>query len=88
MRLFASKSFLFLNGEEEASIKNQDMKDMPDWIAETKLYKLAETDGSIQVIENSSQQNAIEKGNGNQGKKKNSPTENQIEPDEESPDNK
>lgn len=70
MRIFASKSFLFQAGEEETSIRNHEIKDMPDWIAATTLFKLAENDGSIQVIENSIQQKTVENGKDKKGKKK------------------
>lgn len=63
MRVFASKSFLFQHGEEEASIRNQEIKDMPAWIQKTKLFKLAKADGSISVIENSAQQKNAENKN-------------------------
>lgn len=65
MRLFSKKSFTFKSGELEATIKNHEIKDMPDWIEKTLLFDLAKKDGSISIIENREQLNAIEKGEKN-----------------------
>lgn len=62
MRLFSSKSYTFQDGEEEASIKNQEIKDMPEWIENTLLFELAKKEGSISVIENTEQLKAAENG--------------------------
>lgn len=61
MRIFANKSFIFSNGEDEVEIKDHEFKDVPDWVAKTKLFKLAESDGSIQLIEGAKQEKKIEK---------------------------
>ncbi|NFK78995.1 hypothetical protein FDA95_10330 [Clostridium botulinum] len=75
MRVFASKSYLFKQGEEGAPINNKEIKDMPDWIENTLLFKLAESDGSIQIIENNIQQKSIENGKTKNSKNKTKPTE-------------
>ncbi|NFI47861.1 hypothetical protein FDA77_18745 [Clostridium botulinum] len=75
MRVFASKSYLFKQEEEVALINNQEIKDMPDWIENTLLFKLAESDGSIQIIENNIQQKSVENGKTKNSKSKTKPTE-------------
>lgn len=62
MVIFSKKSFKFINGTEEANIRNQEMKEMPDWIEGTLLFKLAKEDDSISVIENRKQLKAVENG--------------------------
>ncbi|HID0769571.1 TPA: hypothetical protein ACXC99_003668 [Clostridium botulinum] len=75
MRVFASKSYLFKQEGEVALINNQEIKDMPDWIENTLLFKLAESDGSIQIIENNIQQKSVENGKTKNSKSKTKPTE-------------
>lgn len=61
IRIFAAKSFLFSNGEEEVEVKNREMKEVPDWVADTQLFKLAEIDGNIQIMESKAVQKEVEK---------------------------
>lgn len=74
MVIFSKKSFKFINGTEEANIRNQEMKEMPDWIEGTLLFKLAKEDDSISVIENRKQLKAVENGE----KKNNDEQENTL----------
>ncbi|OHW63078.1 hypothetical protein EUAN_08620 [Andreesenia angusta] len=60
MRVMATRSLLFTRGEEEVKIKHHEIKDVPDWVAETMLFKLAQKDNTIQVIENKLQQKEAE----------------------------
>lgn len=76
MRVLATKSLLFTQGEESVTIKNHEIKDVPDWVAETMLFKLAQKDGTIQVIENREQQKEAEN---------NKPAANKKPVDKESP---
>lgn len=50
MRIRSDKSFLFKSDNEEAIIKAGEIKDMPDWIGKTDLFKLAQKEKSILVI--------------------------------------
>ena len=60
MRIFANKSFIFSNGEDEVKVRNLDFADVPDWVAKTRLFKLAVGDKSIQVVESTKEQTQIE----------------------------
>lgn len=78
MRVMATKSLLFTRGEENVVIKHHEIKDVPDWVGETMLFKLAQKDNSIQVIENKTQQKEAENSKPVSNKKpvtKESPTE-------------
>lgn len=70
MRVMATKSLLFTQGEESVTVKNREIKDVPDWVAETMLFKLAQKDNTIQVIENKEQQKKAENGESADSKKK------------------
>lgn len=61
MRVFSVKSFLFVRGEEKVKVRNQEMKDVPDWVAETQLFKLAQIDGNIQILSSKSEEKQVEK---------------------------
>lgn len=50
MRLRSDKSFLFKGDSEEVTIKAGEIKDVPDWVAKTDLFKLAKKDGAVLVI--------------------------------------
>ena len=88
MRLFSNKSYTFQKGELEVSIKNQEIKDMPDWIEETLLFKLAKKEGSISIIETPEQLKAAENGKKNGGKAKEKNTDNKVTTDSENSDGK
>lgn len=72
MRLFSRKTFLFKDGDEEAIVKNHEIVDAPDWIANTPLFKLAESSGDIEIINSVEKQKVAE--NGKKNKKQESPT--------------
>lgn len=76
MRVIATRTYRFTNGNEEFTIKNHEITDAPDWISETTLFKLAQKDKSISEITTKEQQVAAE----NTG----TPTENTTE-DKKSP---
>lgn len=59
-RIFATKSFIFSNGEDEVKVKNHDWTEVPDWVTKTQLFKLAEIDGNIQIVQGKSEEKAIE----------------------------
>lgn len=65
--VFANKALLFRNprGNEEAAIKAQDIKQMPDWIVNDPLFNLAKTDGSITAMEGNKESKKIENGDFN-----------------------
>ena len=50
MRIRSDKSFLFKGDDEEITIKAGEIKDVPDWVGKTDLFKLAQKDKSILVI--------------------------------------
>ena len=52
MFLRSNKSFLFKGDDEIAKIKAGEIKEMPDWIVKTDLFKFAKKDGDILVIAN------------------------------------
>ena len=59
-RIFATKSFIFSNGEHEVKVKNPDRTAVPAWVIKTQLFKLAEIDGNIQIVQGKSEEKAIE----------------------------
>lgn len=65
--VFANKALLFRNprGNEEAAIKAQDIKQMPDWIVNDPLFNLAKIDGSITAMEGNKESKKIENGDFN-----------------------
>lgn len=69
MRIFSKKTFLFKDGESEVKVRNKDIIDVPDWIAKTPLFKLAEKSGDIQVMDSANKIKEVEKGNKNKNKK-------------------
>ncbi|MBD5572390.1 hypothetical protein [Clostridium botulinum] len=72
MRIYSNKSLLFINGDERKKVKNFEMTDVPDWVEDTPLFKLAKADGTLTVIESREQQVAAENGDlNNKGKNKN-----------------
>ena len=50
MRIRSDKSFLFKGDNEAITIKAGEIKDVPDWVGKTDLFKLAQKDKSILVI--------------------------------------
>lgn len=62
MKVYSEKTFLFENGDEKVVVRNKEIKDVPEWVTKTTLFKLAEKDGSIQVLGDNKQQKAAENG--------------------------
>lgn len=50
MRIRSDRTFLFKDGNEEITVKAGEIKDVPDWIAKTDLFKLAQKDKTVLVI--------------------------------------
>lgn len=50
MRIRSDRTFLFKGSDEEITIKAGETKDVPDWVAKTDLFKLAQKDKTILVI--------------------------------------
>lgn len=69
MRVYSKKTYMFKNGDEIEFIRNEEIKDVADWVAEDPLFKLAKEDGSIEEIETKAQQRNIEKGTSKKGDK-------------------
>lgn len=63
MRVYSKKTYMFKNGDEIEFIRNEEIKDVKDWVADDPLFKLAKADGSIEEIETIAQQRNVEKGN-------------------------
>lgn len=63
MRIYSKKTYMFKNGDEIEFIRNEEIKDVKDWVADDPLFKLAKADGSIEEIETIAQQRNVEKGN-------------------------
>ncbi len=61
MRIFTKKAFQF-EKQNVASVVTKAMafQEVPDWVKDTLLFKLALKDGSIQVIANTKQQKELE----------------------------
>lgn len=90
MRIYSNKSLLFINGDERVKVKNFEMTDVPDWVKDTPLFKLAKADGTLTIIESKEQTIAAENGdlkktgkNGNKGKGGNDESE-EVKKDEKS----
>ena len=67
MRIFAKKAFQFDHpaGEvEPVKVQMQSFADVPDWVAESTMYKLASSAGEITVIESKQDEIAAESGAG------------------------
>ena len=63
MRIFSKKTFRF-EKEDEISVEvfaGAFSPNLPDWIAETKLFKLAVKDGSIRIMANKKDEAEFEK---------------------------
>lgn len=86
MRIYSKKTYMFKNGDEIEFIRNEEIKDVKDWVAEDPLFKLAKEDGSIEEIETKAQQRNIEKGSSKKGDKDktNKETENKEQESNES----
>lgn len=50
MRIRSDRTFLFKGSDEEITIKAGETKDVPDWVAKTDLFKLAQKDNTVLVI--------------------------------------
>lgn len=50
MRIRAEKAFLFKGDDENIKINPNEVKDLPDWVGKTDLFKLAKKDGSVSVL--------------------------------------
>ena len=50
MRIRSDRAFLFKGDNEEITIKPGEIKDVPDWVSKTDLFKLAQKDKTILVI--------------------------------------
>lgn len=61
IRVFAVKSFLFTRGDEKVKVRNQEIAEVPNWAADTQLFKLAKIDGNIQVLSSKSEEKQVEK---------------------------
>jgi hypothetical protein len=65
MRVFSKKAFQFDHPADpnEASVTVQALSfaDVPEWVTESSMFKLASAEGSVEVIENKVQEAAAEK---------------------------
>lgn len=50
MRVRSEKAFLFRGDNTEEIIRKGEIKDLPDWVAKTDIFKLAKAEGSLLVI--------------------------------------
>ncbi|USG65169.1 hypothetical protein NDK47_24100 [Brevibacillus ruminantium] len=77
MRIFSKKAFKFDHpaGQEPAVIvKSHSFADVPDWVTESAMFKLASSVGEVSVFETKQDEKAAEaeatEGRGSRGKKK------------------
>lgn len=82
MRIYSKKTYMFKNGDEIEFIRNEEIKDVKDWVADDPLFKLAKADGSIEEIETIAQQRNVEKGSNKRGGKNNTNEEKENNPEE------
>lgn len=75
MRVYSRKTFLFEDGDEKVIVRNEGIKDIPDWVENTPFFKLAESSGDIEIINSVEKQKVAE--NGKKNKKQESPTTNE-----------
>lgn len=50
MVIRSEKTFLFKGDDKEITIKAGEIKNVPDWVAKTDLFRLAQKDKSIIVV--------------------------------------
>lgn len=50
MRIRSEKTLLFKGDNAEEIIRKGEIKDLPDWVAKTEIFKLAKAEGSLLVI--------------------------------------
>lgn len=50
MVIRSDRTFLFRGSDEEITIKAGETKDVPDWVAKTDLFKLAQKDNTVLII--------------------------------------
>lgn len=63
MRIFSKKTFQFDHpaGTETAVIAQmQNFADVPDWVADSTMFKLAQADGDVEVINSTQDEKAAE----------------------------
>lgn len=67
MRIRSERTFLFKGDNEEITIKAGEIKDVPDWVGKTDLFKLAQIDKSVLVISTKNKRKAENDENLNNG---------------------
>ena len=69
MRVFSKKAFEFSRGEERVKVLPLQFSDIPDWAAEDQMFKWAQADGDIEIIQSPKEEAKVEKA-ANEKKKK------------------
>lgn len=61
MKIFSKKTFRFdMKEQKSVTIKAMEFKNVPDWVKDTLIFKLASKDGTIQEIVSKKQSLALE----------------------------
>lgn len=63
MRIFSKKSLRFHHPKDNqttATVQNQSFADVPDWVEESSMFKLASQDETVTVIESKKDEIAAE----------------------------
>lgn len=83
MRVHSTKSLLFRGDNGNEKIKYNEIKDLPDWVAETDTFKFAKAEGSLMIIKTKEEQiNAENEGEPQKNsRKKDTKTSNEQQPD-------
>ncbi|MEK8128670.1 hypothetical protein WMW72_12205 [Paenibacillus filicis] len=65
MRIFATKTYQFdhpTGAEDGVVVQHQSFADVPEWVTKSLIFKLAQKDGSVEVLESKQDEAAAEKG--------------------------
>jgi hypothetical protein len=83
MRIFSKKHLRFhhpKDSEETVSIQSQSFGDVPDWVADSSMFKLASKDETVTVIESKKDELEAETGTKKDKKNKDKNTEPPADP--------
>lgn len=61
MRVFSKKAYEFSRGEERVKVLPLQFTDIPDWATEDQMFKWAQADGDIEIVQSSQEEAKAEK---------------------------
>lgn len=60
MRIFAKKKFMFRQGDQSFMVDPLVFTSAPDWIKKDPMFKWAQVDGDIEVLDSKEDEKAVE----------------------------